>query len=114
MLIAAQFLYTNVMKELDVHPELKTDVGVMLYSVSVSRMLLRVMKKESIGMYLHMSEENVTFIPRDQPSKTFLKTWDYPTAVMHRNMNIDADTVVKEYSQVHDFVRELIQNVKGG
>lgn len=114
MLIAAQFIFTSVMNELDLHPELKADAGVMLYSVSVSRLLLRVMKKEPLAVYLHMSEENVTFIPRDQQTKTILKTMDERTDVRHRNMNIDADTIVKEYSQVRAFVQELIQSVKGG
>lgn len=40
MLIAAQYVFTSVMDELDIHPELKADVGIMLYSVSVSRLLL--------------------------------------------------------------------------
>lgn len=114
MLIAAQYVFTSVMDELDMHPELKADVGIMLYSVSVSRLLLRVMKKESVALYIHMTEENVVFIPRDQASKTILKSWDCLNEVRHRTLGIETDTVAKEYPQVRDFVRELIQRVKGG
>ena len=114
MLIAAQYVFTSVMDELDIHPELKADVGIMLYSVSVSRLLLRVMKKDSVALYIHMTEENVVFTPRDQASKTILKSWDCPNEVRRRSLGIDTDTVAKEYSQVRDFVRELIQRVKGG
>lgn len=96
MLIAAQYVFTSVMDELDIHPELKADVGIMLYSVSVSRLLLRVMKKESVALYIHMTEENVVFIPRDQASKTILKSWDCPNEVRRRSLGIDTDTVAKD------------------
>ena len=113
MLIAAQYVYESIMEELELYPELRENGTVVLHSVSVSRLLLRIVKKDTTAFYIHLGEQNVSFIPRDSSSKAFLHSWRFMAVVISRHMSIDSDTVPKEYAQIRAFVHELIQHKDG-